>query len=132
MNISLSSLQYPDVKKGAPVEGVVVALLHHEDLIVQLLPGQHRVEVRQPDSEVRGPVSVGNDEGGPLSSLALRWPVSTSGLNLPSPQSRIGLLQVVSLLQRKILIKGWKNTKQIQKKSQADLTTNHPPPTIKL
>ena len=52
MKASLSSLQNPNVEKGAPVEGVVVALLHHKDLIVQLLPGQDGVEVREPDSEM--------------------------------------------------------------------------------
>ena len=48
MPACLSSLEDPDVKKGSPVEGSVVPLLHHEDLIVQLLPGQDWVEVGQP------------------------------------------------------------------------------------
>ena len=100
MNACLSSLEDPNVKKSSPVEWSVVALLHHEDLIVQLLPGQDWVEVGQPHREMRGPGSVGNDEGRPLSGLALRGSVSASGLNTHT-QPRLRLLQGVGLLQRK-------------------------------
>ena len=84
MTASLSSLQDPDVKQGSPVEGGHVELLHHKYLIVQLLPGEDWVEVGEPDGEVSGPVSVGNDEGSPLSGLTMRGTLAASGLNLLS------------------------------------------------
>ena len=99
MTACLSSLQDPDVEQSSPVEGLRVALLHREDLVVQLLPGQDWVEVGEPDGQVRGPGSVGDDEGRPLSGLATPGPVATSGLNLHS-QAGLRLLQTVSLLHR--------------------------------
>ena len=90
MTASLSSLEDPDVEEGSPVEGDRVELLHDKDLIVELLPGEDWVEVGEPDGEVSGPVSVGNDEGGPLSGLTLPGTLATSGLHLHS-QPPLGL-----------------------------------------